>query len=83
MRPEKLIMENFGPFVGRETVDFTTLEDIFLITGKNRIVFKYAINIDFKKVSELFFLLFQRKQLGFLLRFFCYILNRNRRWGKW
>jgi exonuclease SbcC len=27
-------MENFGPFTGKETVDFTTLEDIFLITGK-------------------------------------------------
>jgi exonuclease SbcC len=34
LRPEKLVMENFGPFTGRETVDFTSLEDIFLITGR-------------------------------------------------
>jgi exonuclease SbcC len=34
LRPEKLIIENFGPFTGKETVDFTVLEDIFLITGK-------------------------------------------------
>ncbi|MDR0377908.1 MAG: AAA family ATPase [Spirochaetaceae bacterium] len=34
MKPEKLTIENFGPFTGRETVDFTVLEDIFLITGR-------------------------------------------------
>jgi exonuclease SbcC len=27
-------MENFGPFAGREELDFSRLEDIFLITGK-------------------------------------------------
>jgi exonuclease SbcC len=27
-------MENFGPFVGRALIDFSSLEDIFLITGK-------------------------------------------------
>jgi exonuclease SbcC len=27
-------MENFGPFTGTVTIDFTTLDDIFLITGK-------------------------------------------------
>ncbi|MCL2602565.1 MAG: AAA family ATPase, partial [Treponema sp.] len=34
MRPEKLTMENFGPFSGRVELDFSKLEDIFLITGK-------------------------------------------------
>jgi exonuclease SbcC len=34
LRPEKLVIENFGPFTGRETVDFTALEDIFLIAGR-------------------------------------------------
>jgi exonuclease SbcC len=34
MRPEKLIMENFGPFAGRVELDFSGLEDIFLVTGK-------------------------------------------------
>ena len=34
MRPEKLIMENFGPFSGRAELDFSKLEDIFLISGK-------------------------------------------------
>jgi exonuclease SbcC len=34
MRPEKLIMENFGPFAGRAELDFSRLEDIFLVTGK-------------------------------------------------
>ena len=34
MRPQKLIMENFGPFSGRVELDFSKLEDIFLITGK-------------------------------------------------
>ena len=34
MRPEKLIMENFGPFSGRVELDFSKLEDIFLISGK-------------------------------------------------
>jgi exonuclease SbcC len=27
-------MENFGPFVGKTVIDFTTLDEIFLITGK-------------------------------------------------
>ncbi|MDR0400065.1 MAG: AAA family ATPase [Treponema sp.] len=34
MRPEKLVMENFGPFAGRAELDFSKLEDIFLISGK-------------------------------------------------
>ncbi|GHU86925.1 nuclease SbcCD subunit C [Spirochaetia bacterium] len=34
MRPEKLVMENFGPFAGHAELDFSRLEDIFLITGK-------------------------------------------------
>ena len=34
MRPEKLVMENFGPYSGRVELDFSKLEDIFLITGK-------------------------------------------------
>ncbi|GHV65216.1 nuclease SbcCD subunit C [Spirochaetia bacterium] len=34
MRPEKLVMENFGPFAGRAELDFSRLEDIFLVTGK-------------------------------------------------
>ncbi|GHV88005.1 nuclease SbcCD subunit C [Spirochaetia bacterium] len=34
MRPERLVMQNFGPFAGKETIDFTALDDIFLITGK-------------------------------------------------
>jgi exonuclease SbcC len=34
MKPDKLIIRNFGPFLGEETLDFTALEDIFLITGK-------------------------------------------------
>jgi exonuclease SbcC len=34
MRPEKLVMENFGPFAGRVELDFSRLEDIFLVTGK-------------------------------------------------
>ena len=34
MRPEKLVMENFGPFSGRAELDFSKLEEIFLITGK-------------------------------------------------
>ena len=34
MRPEKLVMENFGPFAGRVELDFSRLEDIFLITGR-------------------------------------------------
>ncbi len=34
MRPNKLIMENVGPFVGRTVIDFDALDDIFLITGK-------------------------------------------------
>jgi exonuclease SbcC len=34
MRPQKLILENIGPFVGRVVIDFTALDEIFLITGK-------------------------------------------------
>lgn len=34
MRPRKLILENIGPFIGRTTVDFSELGDIFLISGK-------------------------------------------------
>ena len=34
MRPEKLVMRNFGPFSGTVELDFSRLEDIFLITGK-------------------------------------------------
>ncbi|MCL2373859.1 MAG: AAA family ATPase, partial [Treponema sp.] len=34
MRPEKLVMEKFGPYSGRAELDFSQLEDIFLITGK-------------------------------------------------
>jgi len=34
MRPMKLLMENFGPFTGRIELDFSAIEDIFLITGK-------------------------------------------------
>ncbi|GHT85396.1 nuclease SbcCD subunit C [Spirochaetia bacterium] len=34
MRPLKLTMENFGPFLGRTVIDFTLLDEIFLITGK-------------------------------------------------
>ena len=34
MRPEKLVMENFGPYSGRVELDFSKLEDLFLITGK-------------------------------------------------
>jgi exonuclease SbcC len=34
VKPEKLVMENFGPFAGREELDFSRLEDIFLISGK-------------------------------------------------
>ncbi|MDR0513292.1 MAG: AAA family ATPase, partial [Treponema sp.] len=34
MRPEKLVMENFGPYSGRVELDFSKLQDIFLVTGK-------------------------------------------------
>jgi exonuclease SbcC len=34
MKPEKLIIRNFGPFLGEEILDFSSLESIFLITGK-------------------------------------------------
>ncbi|MDR1302529.1 MAG: AAA family ATPase [Treponema sp.] len=34
MKPELLVLENFGPFVGKVCIDFNALEDIFLITGK-------------------------------------------------
>lgn len=34
MRPHKLTLKNVGPFVGETVIDFDSLEDIFLITGK-------------------------------------------------
>ncbi|MDR2738657.1 MAG: AAA family ATPase [Treponema sp.] len=34
MRPLRLTMKNFGPFFGKTVIDFTLLDDIFLITGK-------------------------------------------------
>jgi exonuclease SbcC len=34
MKPERLVLENFGPFVGHTEINFSSLEDIFLITGK-------------------------------------------------
>ncbi|AEF81725.1 AAA family ATPase [Leadbettera azotonutricia] len=34
MKPEKLFMENFGPFKGKVSLDFSKLENIFLITGE-------------------------------------------------
>ena len=34
MRPELLRIQNFGPFKNRETIDFSALGDIFLVTGK-------------------------------------------------
>ncbi|MDR2448178.1 MAG: AAA family ATPase [Treponema sp.] len=34
MKPERLFMNNFGPFAGALSIDFTGLDDIFLITGK-------------------------------------------------
>ncbi|MDR2782559.1 MAG: AAA family ATPase [Treponema sp.] len=34
MKPERLFMNNFGPFAGAASIDFTGLDDIFLITGK-------------------------------------------------
>ncbi|MFP3041987.1 AAA family ATPase [Treponema primitia] len=34
MRPLILSMENFGPFVGKTLIDFTVLDEIFLITGQ-------------------------------------------------
>lgn len=34
MRPIKLILENIGPFTGRNELDFTALPDIFLVSGK-------------------------------------------------
>ncbi|GHV28826.1 nuclease SbcCD subunit C [Spirochaetia bacterium] len=34
MRPLNLTMENFGPFLGQTVIDFTVLDEIFLITGK-------------------------------------------------
>ncbi|MDR2052744.1 MAG: AAA family ATPase [Treponema sp.] len=34
MKPERLTIQNFGPFAGREVIDFDALDDIFLITGK-------------------------------------------------
>ena len=34
MRPVRLAMENFGPFVGKTVIDFTLVDEIFLISGK-------------------------------------------------
>ncbi|MDR1466096.1 MAG: AAA family ATPase, partial [Treponema sp.] len=34
MKPLKLDIENFGPFAGKASIDFTALDDVFLITGK-------------------------------------------------
>ncbi len=34
MRPERLVMSNFGPFAGLHEIDFTALGDIFLVYGK-------------------------------------------------
>jgi exonuclease SbcC len=34
MRPLKLEIENFGPFVGKTVIDFDLLDEIFLIAGK-------------------------------------------------
>lgn len=38
MRPLKLILQAFGPFAGREEIDFTKLGDapLFLINGSRR-----------------------------------------------
>lgn len=34
MKPEKLVLNNIGPFVGKHTVNFSVLDDFFLISGK-------------------------------------------------
>jgi exonuclease SbcC len=34
MRPIKLVLENIGPFSGKTTIDFSTLDDVFLISGR-------------------------------------------------
>jgi exonuclease SbcC len=34
MRPKRLELFNFGPFAGNAVLDFSSLEDIFLVTGK-------------------------------------------------
>jgi exonuclease SbcC len=34
MKPERLTIQNFGPFAGKELISFNALDDIFLITGK-------------------------------------------------
>jgi exonuclease SbcC len=34
MKPLNLVMQNFGSYNGKQELDFTKLEDIFLITGK-------------------------------------------------
>ena len=33
MKPIRLTLENFGPFAESQTVDFTLLDEIFLISG--------------------------------------------------
>ena len=34
MKPEILKLYNIGPFVGEHEIDFSQLDDIFLISGK-------------------------------------------------
>ncbi|MDR0402261.1 MAG: AAA family ATPase [Treponema sp.] len=34
MRPKRLELSNFGPFAGTAVLDFSSLEEIFLVTGK-------------------------------------------------
>jgi exonuclease SbcC len=34
MKPITLVLENIGPFVGKHSIDFTALEEFFLISGK-------------------------------------------------
>ena len=34
MKPEKLTLFNIGPFVNEHTIDFNSLQDFFLISGK-------------------------------------------------
>lgn len=34
MKPITLVLENIGPFVGKHSIDFSSLEEFFLISGK-------------------------------------------------
>ena len=34
MKPEILSITNIGPFIGKHTIDFTSLDSIFLVCGK-------------------------------------------------